>query len=118
MNRVINCTEIKSSKNFENKILKHFPKNIGDIYLDVAGMFRNSGNGGRYLNKVTLVINGEFLDLKQAHNDSEGWDWYTDVEVHQRNYQNWAKSTVLYLLAENKNKITEFLFEEQLESNI
>lgn len=117
MKRVINCTKIESTKNFENKILKHFPENIGDIYLDVVGMFRNVGRGN-YVNKVALVINGEFLELKQAHNDSEGWDWYTDVEVHQRSYQNWAKSTVLYLLAENKDKITEFLFEEQLESNI
>lgn len=112
MNRVINCTKINWSKNFENNILKHFPKDIGDIFLDVVGMFRNNGLGGRYLNKVTLIINGEFLDLKSTHNDSEGWDNYQDWESHERKYQNWAKSTVLYLLAENKEAIAEFLSEE------
>jgi hypothetical protein len=107
MNRLINCTKVKSSKNFENNILKHFPKNTGDIYLDVVGMFRN-GLRGSYMNKVTLIVNGEFLDLKSYHNDSQGWDDYTDWEVGDRKYQNWAKSTVLYLLAENKEEITEF----------
>lgn len=112
MNRLVNCTKIKSSKNFENNILKYFPKNTADIYLDVVGMFRNSGFGGRYLNKVVFVINGEFLTLKQDHNDSGGWDEYTDWEAEDIKYQNWAKSTALYLLAENRDKITEFLFEE------
>lgn len=116
MKTLINCTEIKSSKNFENKILNHFPKNTGDIYLDVVGMFRNGG--GSYRNKVTLIINGQFLDLKRDHNDSEGWDNYSDWQSHERNYQNWAKSTVLYLLSENKDVINEFLFEEELEANI
>lgn len=109
--RIINCTKINWSGSFEKNILKHFPKNTGDIFLDVVGMFRN-GSRGSYLNKVTLIINGEFLDLKQAHNDSEGWDNYQDWESHERKYQNWAKSTVLCLLAENKEVITEFLFEE------
>jgi len=108
MNILINCTKIKSSKNFENNILKHFPKNTGDIYLDVVGMFRNNGFGGRYLNKVVFVINGEFLTLKQDHSDSVGWDDYTDWEAEGIKYQNWAKSTVLYLLWGNKDKINEF----------
>lgn len=116
--RIINCTKIKWSRNFENNILKHFPKDYGDIFLDVVGMFRNNGFGERYLNKVVFVINGEFLTLKQDHNDSIGWDDYTDWEAEDRKYQNWAKSTVLFLLAENRDHITEFLFEEQLEANI
>lgn len=108
MNTLINCTKIKSSKNFENNVLKYFPKNTGDIYLDVVFMFRNNGFGGRYLNKVVFVINGEFLTLEQDHNDSVGWDDYTDWEAEDKKYQNWAKSTVLYLLAENKEAIREF----------
>jgi hypothetical protein len=116
--QVINCTKIKSNKNFERYIRNHFPKNIGDIYLDVVGMFRNSGYGGSYLNKVEFVINGRFLSLKQAHNDSTEWDDYQDWEENDRKYQNWAKSTVLYLLAENRDLINEFFFEEELEANI
>lgn len=115
---LINCTKIQSSKNFENKVLKFFPKNTTDIYLDQVSMERNRGLGGAYLNKVVFVINGEFLTLKMAHNDSMGWDDYTDWEESDRKYQNWAKSTVLYLLEDNVEIINEFFFEEELEANI
>ena len=108
MKSLINCTKIKSSKNFEKNVLKFFPETDHDVYLDVIGMFRNSGFGGRYLNKVVFVINGEFLTLKQSHNDSVGWDDYSDWEENDRKYQNWAKSTVLYLLEENEEIINEF----------
>jgi len=119
MRNLINTTNITSSKNFEKKVVKFFPNTDNrDIYLDLVGMFRNSGHGGRYLNKVGFYIGNEYLELSYSHNDSAGFDWYTDAEVWQRNYQNWAKSTVLSLLAENKDKITEFFFEEELESNI
>lgn len=118
MNTIINCTQIKSSKNFEKNVLKFFPKHTGDMYLDQVSMNRNKGLGGSYLNKVEFVINGRFLSLKQAHNDSEGWDEYKDWESNDRKYQNWAKSTVLYLLAENKELINDFFFEEELQSNI
>ena len=64
MKTVINCTQIKSSKNFENNILKYFSKHIGDIYLDQVSMERNKGLGGAYLNKVEFVIDGMFLTLK------------------------------------------------------
>ena len=106
---MINCTKIKSSKNFENKVLKFFKNTKEDVFLDQVGMFRNSGFGGRYLNRVEFVIGGRFLTLKQDHNDSVGWDDYGDWEVDDRKYQNWAKSTVLYLLAENVDEIKEFL---------
>ncbi len=112
MNRVINCTKINWSKNFEKNILKHFPKDCGDIFLDVVGMFRDRFYGARYLNKAVFIIDGKCLELIVTHNDSIGWDDYTDWESHERKYQNWAKSTVLYLLSENKEKITEFLTEE------
>lgn len=117
MKTLTNCTEIKSSKNFENNVLKYFPKTKHDIFLDVVGMSRNNGSG-RYINQVTFVINGEFLDLKMAHNDSQGWDEYQSWETGDRKYQNWAKSTVLYLLSENSELISEFFFEEELEANI
>lgn len=118
MKTIINCTEIKSSKNFDKNILKHFPKDTGDIYLDTVGMFRNGSLGGAYLNRVEFVIDGRFLTLKMAHNDSMGWDEYQGWESNDRKYQNWAKSTVLYLLAENKELINNFFFEEELQSNI
>lgn len=118
MTNIINCTQIKSSKNFEKNVLKFFPQTNFDIFLDVVGIFRNNSFGGRYLNKVDFVINGEFLTLKQDHNDSEGWDNYQDWEVHSKKYQNWAKSTVLSLLAENKETVNDFFFEEELEANI
>lgn len=111
---LINCTKIKTSKNFENKVLKFFPKNTADIYLDQVSMERNRGLGGAYLNRVVFVINGEFLTLKMAHNDSMGWDEYGDWESHERKYQNWAKSTVLSLLADNKETINDFFFEDNI----
>ena len=108
MKSLVNCTKIKMSKNFEKNVLKFFPETEHDIYLDVIGMFRNNGFGGRYLNKVDFVINGAFLTLKQDHNDSVGWDNYGDWEENDRKYQNWSKSTVLYLLAEGKEEINAF----------
>ncbi len=118
MNSLLNCTKIKSSKNFENKVLKFSPENTTDIYLDQVSMERNRGFGGRYVNKAVFVINGEFLTLKMAHNDSVGWDYYGDWDEYSRKYQNWAKNTVLYLLEENKETIKDFFFEEELEANI
>lgn len=113
MKNLINATNINSTKNFESNVLKHFPKtDKKDIYLDVVGMKRGNGSG-RYVNFVSFWIGNEYLTLTSNHNDSMGWDWYTDVEVWQRSYQNWAKSTVLYLLAENKDKITEFFLETE-----
>jgi len=114
MKTLINCTKIQSSKNFENKVLKLFPKDSLDIYLDQVSMERNRGLGGAYLNKVVFVINGEFLTLKMAHNDSQGWDEYGDWEEYDRKYQSWAKSTVLSLLAENKETINDFFFEASI----
>lgn len=118
MKALINCTKIKSSENFENKVLKFFPKNTADIYLDQVSMERNRGFGGAYLIKVVFVINGEFLTLKTSHNDSMGWDEYGDWDEYSRKYQNWAKSTVLNLLEDNKETINDFFFEEELEANI
>lgn len=114
MKSFINCTKIKTSKNFENKVLKFFPKSITDIYLDQVSMERNRGLGGAYLNKVEFVINGRFLTLKMAHNDSVGWDDYGDWDEYNRKYQNWAKSTVLYLLSENKETLNDFFFENNI----
>lgn len=104
---MINCTKIKISKNFEKNVLKHFPKTDKDIFLDVVGMKRGNGSGA-YKNYVGFWINNEYFELSQNHNDSEGWDNYCDWIDSDRVYQNWAKSTVLYLLAENKDKIKEF----------
>jgi hypothetical protein len=120
MRRVINCTKIKSSKNFENKVLKFFPKTDDrDIYLGCVGMRRNRSLGGAYENFLELFI-GRFnsLSFSFTHNDSLGWDDYGDWKEYNKKYQDWAKSTVLYLLEENKLKITEFFHDEELLSNI
>tara|TARA_R110000782_G_scaffold264883_2_gene358293 strand:- start:450 stop:791 length:342 start_codon:yes stop_codon:yes gene_type:complete len=109
MKTVINCTKIKSSKNFENNILKLLPKDMEeDIYIDCIGMRRNRGLGGAYENYLEIFI-GRFnrLSFTDSHNDSVGWDEYQDWDVDGKKYQDWAKSTVLYLLEENKDKITE-----------
>ena len=117
MTQIINCTKIQSSKTFENKVLKYFPKSeTKDIYIDVVGMRRNRNNGGAYENYLKIFI-GRFnsLSFSQTHNDSVGWDNYSDWEAHNKKYQDWAKSTVLYLLAENKDKIAEYYEELTLE---
>lgn len=118
MAQIINCTKIKTTTNFEKNILKCFPNIKNNIFLDQVGMFRNSGLGGRYVNKVEFVIEERFLSLKMDHNDSEGWDNYSDWDSSDRKFQNWAKSTVLALLEENKKLIKDFFFEEELEANI
>ena len=110
MKTVINCTKIKSSKNFENKILKFFPKTEeNDIYIDCVGMRRNRSYGGAYENYLEIFIGRtNNLSFSVTHNDSVGWDDYGDWEENDRAYQNWAKSTILFLLEENKDKIAEY----------
>ena len=118
MKQIINCTRIKSTKNFENKVLKFFPKTEeNDIYLDCVGMRRSRGLGGAYENFLEIFI-GRFnrLSFSMTHNDSVGWDNYTDWTEDSKKYQDWAKSTVLYLLAENKDKIAEYYEELTLET--
>ena len=118
MKTVINCTKIKSSKNFENKVLKFFPKEEeNDIYIDCVGMRRNRGFGARYENYLEIFI-GRYnrLSFSVTHNDSVGWDDYSDWTEYGKKYQDWAKSTVLFLLAENKDKIAEYYEELTLET--
>jgi hypothetical protein len=118
MKRVINCTKIKSSKNFENKILKFFPRTEDkDIYLDSVGI-RRKGTGSYEIYLDIFIGRFQRLTFTEHTNSSPLWDWYADVEDHERAYQNWAKSTVLELLENNKEQITEFYFEEELEANI
>jgi|TARA_R110000782_G_scaffold21110_4_gene56935 hypothetical protein len=107
MKTVINCTKIKTSKNFEDKVLKFFPKDMeDDIYIDCVGMRRNRGLGGAYENYLEIFI-GRFnrLSFTDTHNDSVGWDEYQDWDENSKKYQDWAKSTVLYLLEQNKASI-------------
>lgn len=114
MARVMNLTKIKSSKNFENKVLKFFPKTEErDIYISSVGMERNKGFGGAYINYLDIYIGNNPITFTQSHNDSVGWDEYTDWEVHSKKYQDWAKSTVLALLEDNKEQIEEFYLVEQ-----
>lgn len=109
MGRVINCTKIKSTKNFENNVLKHFPKDeVNDIFITSVGMKRNYGIGGRYVNYLDIHIGNNLLSFSHPHNDSVGWDDYSDWEVHNKKYQDWAKSTVLALLSDNKETIVEY----------
>lgn len=113
MTNFLNCTTIKSTKNFESKVLKFFPKTEeNDIYLDVVGMRRNKGLGGAYENYLEIFI-GQFnrLSFSMAHNDSVGWDNYGDWTEDNKRYQDWAKSTVLNLLEDNKDKIAEYYLE-------
>ena len=118
MKQIINCTKIKSTKNFESKVLKFFPKTEeNDIYLDCVGMRRNRGLGGAYENFLEVFI-GRFnsLSFSMTHNDSVGWDDYSDWTEYSKKYQDWAKSTVLFLLAENEDKIVEYYEELTLET--
>jgi hypothetical protein len=113
MKTLINCTKIKSTKNFESKVLKFFPKTEeNDIYIDVVGMRRNRGIGGAYENYLEVFI-GQFngLSFSSTHNDSVGWDNYGDWTEDSKKYQDWAKSTVLNLLEDNKDKIAEYYLE-------
>lgn len=113
MTNFLNCTKVKSSKNFESKVLKFFPKTEErDIYIDTIGMRRNRGFGGAYETFLEMFVGSQRLSFSLKHNDSVGWDNYTDWSEYDRAYQNWAKSTILYLLEENKEQIEEFYLEE------
>lgn len=112
--RVINCTKIKSSTNFEKNILKLFPKTDDrDVYIDTIGM-RRKGTGSYEIFLDIFIGRFEKLTFTQHTNSSPLWDWYTSVEDHQREYQNWAKATVLELLEENKEQIYDFYLKEEL----
>ena len=113
MKRVINGTKIESSKNFESNILKLFPKDFDkDIYLSSFGMKRKSGYGSYEIFLDVSIGNNTIITLTEHTNSSPLWDWYTDVEVYQRAYQNWAKSTVLELIENNIEEILEEEYED------
>ena len=104
---ILMVLNIKSTKNFENNVQKLLPDNVKKIYLTSCGMSRASGYGS-YNFYLDLEVNGEQTTFKKFTHDSQTFDNYQDLELGQRDYENWIKGTVLELLEDNLHTLEDF----------
>lgn len=106
----LNGLNFKNTANFQKNVVKLLPENIDKIYLSTVGMQRLGT--GSYNFFLDLEVNGIDTTLTMHTNSSPSWDFWTDLEVGTRAFENWAKQTVLMLLEDCKNDIIELLEEE------
>lgn len=101
----------KSSKNFENKVMKLLPEGVSEIYLSSCGMKRLGTGSYNYF--LDIKINDtEYMTLKSHTNSSPSWDDWSDTEAGTRKHDNFNKSVALMLLEDCRDEIIEFLTEE------
>ncbi len=110
---VLSTITESSSKNFENKVAKLLPEGVKDIYLSHCGMRKASGYGSYYFILDIAINNGEIFTLKEHTNSSPTWDEYQDLEAGTRKFDNFKKNIALSLLESNKDRILEYLTEDE-----
>lgn len=108
----LNALPVAKTLNFEKNVLKLLPEGVSKVHLDTCGMQRASGYGS-YNFFCEIEINGEHITLKSHTNSSPAWDAYQDLEHGTRKFENWIKSTVLWLIEEKREEITELILENE-----
>lgn len=109
----LNGLNFKNTKNFQNNVIKTLPEGVEKIYLSTVGMKRLGT--GSYNFFLDIEINGIDITLKYFTNSSPAWDFWTDLELGTRAFENWAKQTTLMILEEKKGEIIELISEEENE---
>ena len=109
----LNGLNFKNTANFQNNVIKTLPEGVEKVYLSTVGMKRLGT--GSYNFFLDVEINGIDITLKYFTNSSPAWDFWTDLELGTRSFENWAKQTTLMILEEKKDEIIELISEEENE---
>lgn len=109
----LNGLQFKNTKNFQNNVIKLLPEGVEKVYLSTVGMKRLGT--GSYNFFLDIEINGINTTLNSFTNSSPAWDYYTDLELGTRSFENWAKQTTLMILEDKKEEIIELIQEEDNE---
>lgn len=109
----LNGLKFKNTTNFQKNVLNLLPEGVNEIYLSTVGMERKSS--GSYNFFLDLEINKTRITLRQFTSNSCAWDFWTDLELGTRSYENWAKQTTLMILEDCKNEIIELINDEENE---
>lgn len=109
----LNGLQFKNTKNFQNNVIKLLPEGVEKVYLSTVGMKRLGT--GSYNFFLDIEINGINTSLNSFTNSSPAWDYYTDLELGTRGFENWAKQTTLMILEDKKEEIIELIQEEDNE---
>lgn len=95
------------TKNFEKNVMKLIPEGVNEVILWTVGM-KKVGTGS-YNYYLCLDVNGVTTILKVFTHSSPAWDFWTDLEVGTRAYDNWSKQTVLMILEDKREEIEEMV---------
>ena len=106
----LNGLNFTNTANFQNNAIKLLPEGVEKVYLSTVGMKRLET--GSYNFFLDIEVNGIDVTLKSFTNHSPAWDFWTDLELGTRAFENWAKQTTLMLLEDCKNEIIELLNED------
>lgn len=109
----LNGLNFKNTANFQNKVIKNLPSGVEKVYLSTVGMKRLGT--GSYNFFLDIEINGIDVTLKSFTNTSPSWDFWTDLELGTRAFENWAKQTTLMILEDRKEEIIELISQEENE---
>ena len=109
----LNGLNFKNTQNFQNNVIKNLPEGVEQIYLSTVGMKRVGT--GSYNFFLDVEINGINITLKYFTNSSPAWDFWTDLELGTRSFENWAKQTTLMILENKKEEIIELISEKENE---
>lgn len=97
-----------TTANFKRNVIKSLPEGVNKIFLLSVGMKRLGT--GSYNFFADVEINDIKITLKIFTNSSPDWDFYKDLEVGTRAYDNWAKQTTLMLLEGSNDRIIELIY--------
>jgi hypothetical protein len=102
---------IKETANFKKNVLKALPEGVRNIYLSSCGMSRANGRGS-YNYFLDAEINDISFSLTIFTHGAPEFDYYTDLELGTRAFENWVKNTVISVIENNTDDIAETLNEE------
>lgn len=107
----LNGLSFKNTTNFKNNVIKLLPKGVNEIYLSSVGMEKKQSGSCTFF--LDLEINKSRITLKKLTSNSCAWNFWTDLELGTRSFENWAKQTALMILEDCKDEIIELITEEE-----
>lgn len=99
---------IKSSRNFENKVSQFFPKG-SEVEISDITLFSFSGYG-QYKDYLYLTVDEKEVRIYDYHTNAPQKDWYSSDEfdsLGKRTQDNFIKNKVLTILESNANYLMD-----------